>query len=412
MDSRPARPQTIRLAAGHQTLRLPPARSGRRPERGGHPHARKQLLRDAEGEQAHGRAARPSADRLLPHPAALRRQRPGDRLPLPLGQPDGAADSGRRRRRLPRQDGPRNRPPRRPAYRRAGGHRAGRLQDGPVACRQDRPLLPQFSLQHPQRRDGNRHPDPRHHGRRHGASGARRKGETAAQRHSERPDRHRDIRPHRASGGHQRPRSGNVRRNRSGRYPGTQHFRQPQLLGRDQGLHPRRPGYGLHHTLRFFESPKLLRHQPERLHRLDGPHPVSLQRHGRNHPLPAHQHRQHGTPPDAGPAHGIRSAVPSHLRIRAGGIHQLQPLQQKRVMRRASGCATTANPIRPTSATSSENTAASTPTTARNCCTGWRSSSPGRYSRHRSPAASCTTTAGRHGSRATSSAATTGRRSR
>lgn len=84
----------------------------------------------------------------------------------------------------------------------------------------------------------------------------------------------------------------------------------------------------------------------------------------------------------------------------------------KRVMRRASGCATTANPIRPTSATSSENTAASTPTTARNCCTGWRSSSPGRYSRHRSPAASCTTTAGRHGSRATSSAATTGRRSR
>jgi len=43
---------------------------------------------------------------------------------------------------------------------------------------------------------------------------------------------------------------------------------------------------------------------------------------------------------------------------------------------------------------------------------GWRSSSPGRYRRHRSPAASCTTTAGRHGSKATSSAANTGRRSR
>lgn len=30
-----------------------------------------------------------------------------------------------------------------------------------------------------------------------------------------------------------------------------------------------------------------------------------------------------------GPAHGIRSAVPPYLRIRAGGIHQLQPLQQR-----------------------------------------------------------------------------------
>ena len=88
-------------------------------------------------------------------------------------------------------------------------------------------------------------------------------------------------------------------------------------------------------------------------------------------------------------------------------IHQLQPLQQKGLCaeRLAAQLRRTRYgrhrrrhrkiPPRPP------------PTTARNCCTGWRSSRSGRYSRHRSPAASCTTTAGRHGSRATSSAATT-----
>ena len=160
MDSRPARPQTIRLAAGHQTLRLPSSVPVADRKEADILTLESNYYATLRENKHMDEAARPSADRLLPHPAALRRQRPGDRLPLPLGQPDGAADSGRRRRRLPRQDSPRNRPPRRPAYRRAGGHRAGRLQDGPVACRQDRPLLPQFLYNTPND-DGNRHPDPR-----------------------------------------------------------------------------------------------------------------------------------------------------------------------------------------------------------------------------------------------------------
>lgn len=81
-------------ATGTHLFRLHAARPRARPARSRNPDARKQLPHGRKGKQAYGRAARPPADRIFPHPAALRQRRTRHRLPFSLGQPRGAANRG------------------------------------------------------------------------------------------------------------------------------------------------------------------------------------------------------------------------------------------------------------------------------------------------------------------------------
>ncbi len=168
------------------------------------------------------------------------------------------------------KDGTRDRAPRRCPYRQTRAHPPRQLQDRRMVREKNQTPLPQFPVPYAQRRKRDCDPDPRHHRRHNGTQGTGRAGKTAAQHHPERPRRHRDLQRPGTAHRHQHLRPGDVRGERSWQNTRAQPVRQPNFPEETKIRIPARRKCGFHRPLRIRKTRRLLRNTRPRAFRLDG----------------------------------------------------------------------------------------------------------------------------------------------